>query len=285
MRRSHVTEGSMHDRSLLWLGLLLAALASLGGAWWLFGRGAPPPAPPPEAPAPAAAAAAPAPAPAIRYPIDPASAVALPAGGAVDAHVAAALTGLLGQKLVLTMLQTDGFARRVAATVDNLPREQAPARLWPVNPASGRFTVAGRAGSETLDPANAARYQPFIALLEAVEPARAVALYAQLYPLFQRAYEELGYPGRYFNDRVVEVIDHLLAAPEPQAPVALVLPAVKGPYRPARPWLLYEYRDAELRGASAGHSIMVRIGTANQRRVKARLIEIRRLLTAAPARR
>ncbi|MBL8380654.1 MAG: DUF3014 domain-containing protein [Burkholderiales bacterium] len=275
----------MRDRSLLWLGALLTVLFSLGTAWWFFGRAAPPVAPPDAPQRQAPATAAPAQEPGIRYPIDQAGSAALPAGDAIDPYVATALTNLLGQKLVLTLLQTDGFAHRVAATIDNLPREHAPARLWPVNPAGGRFAAVGRPGHEALDPANAVRYLPYLALLEAVEPARVVALYAHLYPLFQRSYEELGYPGRYFNDRVVEVIDHLLAAPEPPPPVALVRAEVKGPYKPTRPWLLYEFRDAELRNASAGHSIMVRIGAANQKRVKARLAEMRRLLTAAPARR
>ena len=39
----------------------------------------------------------------------------------------------------MAQLRINDFARRFVATVDNLGREQAPARLWPVNPAAGRF--------------------------------------------------------------------------------------------------------------------------------------------------
>jgi len=42
--------------------------------------------------------------------------------------------------------------------------------------------------------------------------------YFKLYSLFQQSYEDLGYPGQYFNDRLVEVIDDMLRAPEVQAP-------------------------------------------------------------------
>ena len=50
---------------------------------------------------------------------------------------------LLAQQFgLLALLQTDDFARRLVATVDNLGGEPARARLWPLNPAQGRFTLA-----------------------------------------------------------------------------------------------------------------------------------------------
>ena len=45
-------------------------------------------------------------------------------------------------------------------------------------------------------------------------------MYKQYYPLFQQAYVDLGYPEGYFNDRLVEVIDHLLATPGRDRPGA-----------------------------------------------------------------
>ena len=50
--------------------------------------------------------------------------------------------------------------------------------------------------------------------------------------------------------------------------------------QPARPWVLYEYDDPALQPLSAGQKILVRMGTANERRVKAKLTELRRLVTA-----
>ena len=50
--------------------------------------------------------------------------------------------------------------------------------------------------------------------MEGVEAKRLVAAYVQLYPLFQAAYQELGYPHGYFNDRLVQAIDDLLATPD-----------------------------------------------------------------------
>ena len=60
-----------------------------------------------------------------------------------------------------------------------------------------RFVVddQGDAGT-TISAANAARYSAFfLTFAEAVPLDSAVALYARLYPLFQQAHEELGYPS------------------------------------------------------------------------------------------
>jgi len=82
--------------------------------------------------------------------------------------------------------------------------------------------------------------------------------------LFQQAYEDLGYPGRFFNDRLVEVIDHLLAAPEPQGPIQLVQPKV-----------FYQFADARLEDLSAGQKLLIRMGPANERSLKAKLRDLR----------
>jgi Protein of unknown function (DUF3014) len=169
------------------------------------------------------------------------------------------------------------------ATVDNLGRPAAPARLWPLHPASGKFTVIKQGEVEIIDPDNGLRYTPHVLLLENLDLAQAVALYRRHYPEFQQAYEELGYPRRYFNDRLVDVIDLLLATPEPAGPVKVRLPVINGPVQPPRPWVLYEYEDPALQTLSSGQQILVRMGPVNQRRVKARLAEVRALV-AAPRR-
>ena len=128
-----------------------------------------------------------------------------------------ALVELLGAKQVLNFLQVDGFVRRAVATVDNLPRERATSRVWPVQPAPDRFTVQGAAPRRPSAPRTPRATRLSCSSSNRSMPRSAAALYAKFYPLFQQAYEELGYPGRYFNDRLVAVIDHLLQAPEPAA--------------------------------------------------------------------
>lgn len=266
--------------------VVVAAAAFLAWRQWF----APPPAQPPAAPAAAQAPeseAAPAQEPPAgpAHPIEPVPVPApLPALAASDAAVQAALSELVDRARLLRFVQPDGLVRRAVATVDNLPRAHAPSRLWPVHPLAPRFGVEGEGDALHIAPANAARYGPLVQFVEQVDPARAAALYRRFYPLFQQAYEELGYPGRYFNDRAVAAIDDLLQAPEPQAPVALRLVEIKGSEPAAQPWVRYEYADPALERLSAGQKILVRMGPAHARALKAWLGRLRaEIARGAPA--
>lgn len=271
-------------------GLLLLAAAAGAYLWWQ-GRAAVPAAFAPPATAPQLATAAPSSAPAaaepaILHPIDSAAAAAataLPALDQADPLLTRRLTELLGAKAVTTLLQTDGFARRVVASIDNLDRAHAAPRLWPVVPMAGKFSVQQAGDGQVIAPSNAARYAPFVQLVESTDIARAAAVYASLYPLFQQAYQELGYPRGYFNDRLVAVIDRLLATPEAAQPLAVRLTEVKGPIASERPWLRYEFADPALEALPAGSKMLLRMGPDHARVLKAKLAELRRAIAKAPA--
>jgi hypothetical protein len=263
---------------------VLVAAALGAGLWWVSRPREPAAAN--EAPREAAARAPASPSsspgePAIRYPIETAQsdqrAPPLDFRGALD--------DLFGARTVPSTFLVDDFARRFVATIDNLGRSGASSRLWPVVPTAGRFSVAEADGGAAIATANAARYEPFVRLIEGVDLHRAAGAYIQLYPSLQRAYEELGYPKSYFNDRFVDVLDLLLATPEPASPPKVHLPAVNGPVQPQRPWVLYEFDDPQLEALAAGQKILVRMGLDNERRVKARLAELRGLVAATPTRR
>jgi hypothetical protein len=159
--------------------------------------------------------------------------------------------------------------RRFVATVDNLPRKTTAVRLMPVKPVPGGFAVAGSGADTTIGPQNTLRYRPYVIVMEGVEAKRLVATYVQLYPLFQAAYRELGYPNGYFNDRLIQAIDDMLAAPEVASP------------RLVQPKVLYEFADPALEGLSAGRKILVRMGPENAKRVKDKLRAIRRELVGS----
>jgi len=116
---------------------------------------------------------------------------------------------------------------------------------------------------------NGHRYASYVEAAEAIDTKRLAGFYVRLYPLFQQAYVELGYPHGYFNDRLISVIDHLLAAPEPKAPIHV-----------SQPRIMVEYADPDLEELSAGQKILVRVGLDNELRLKAKLREIRKALVA-----
>lgn len=194
-------------------------------------------------------------------------------------EVPATLAALLGTKAAATFLQAEDFPRRFVATVDSLARAHSPSAIWPVLPTPGRFLVEERAEGTVIAPGNAARYTPFVLLAGTIDVAAAVRLYRRLYPLLQQAWRHLGFGDRYFNDRVVEVIDVLLATPDaPEAP-RVQLQSIQGPIPSLQPWVRYQFVDPELEALSAGQKILVRVGPVNQRRLKARLAEFRKELS------
>ncbi|MDH2239659.1 DUF3014 domain-containing protein [Pigmentiphaga sp. GD03639] len=268
--------------------VVVLALAAIGTGLYLWLRPQPePPASVAESP-PAAAESAeppapPPPEPEIQHPIEPPPAAETAEPPAAP-DITVAMTGLLGRDAVLSFFNLDHFIQRAVATVDNLARPHAPPRVWPVNPTQGRFAVEGAAPGERIAAANYNRYRPFVAAVTAVGTDKAAALYKQLYPQFQKAYEDLGYPRGYFNDRLVAVIDTLLATPDPAEPVAVNLPEVKGPKELQRPWVSYEYSDPALESLTSGQKILLRMGPDNRRALKAKLADFRRHVTQSMTR-
>jgi hypothetical protein len=80
---------------------------------------------------------------------------------------------------------------------------------------------------------------------------------------------ELGKPDAYFNDRLVQVIDHLLNTPDPAQPLS-VEPNGKGRFR---------YTDPMLESLSVGQKALVRLGPEQEAAVKTQLKAIRTALT------
>ena len=273
----YATEQPGTRRALIWGSLLLLLAVAAGGAYyyWFHYRALEPAAqPPPVADAPPAATTPVE--PAIKHPIgdarpeagEPVAAAVPPSLEDSDKAVADALAGVVGRSALERFASLSGFVRRFVATVDNLPRKKAPQRMWPFTQTAGPFETTGGGDAIYVSAANAQRYEPALRMLESADTGKLVALYVQLYPLFQQAYRELGYPNGYFNDRLVEVIDDLLATPD-----------VAGPVKLARPWVMYEFADPALEARSAGQKTLIRMGPENAARVKAKLREIRRQVT------
>lgn len=250
----------------------VVVLAGAGAAYYFWQRKPAPAAPtPPVVTAPAApnpqiesATHYPAPEPAAPQ----ATAQPLPELKDSDSLAREALTSLVGAEALKKFLVTEEIVRRIVVTIDNLPRKTLAMRLNPVKPVGDEFRTAGKDGSLVIAAENAARYTPYVRVADGVNAKKLVAAYGRLYPLFQKAYGDLGYPKGYFNDRLIFVIDHLLAAPELQGPIALVAPHVQS-----------KFADPALEALSAGQKIMIRMGNENAAVIKAKLREIRRELT------
>lgn len=188
-----------------------------------------------------------------------------------DESITGALADALGAEAVKRHLIEENIIPSIVVTIDNLARDELALRLRAVTPVQGQFSPSVQEGEfepgeeeYELREEDFERYEAAVELVESTDTEDIVALYRRYYPLFQTAYANLGYPSQYFNDRLVEVIDHLLDAPEVEPPIELT-----------RPFVLYEFADPSLEGRSAGQKILIRMGPDNAAAIKEKLREIR----------
>lgn len=255
------------------LGIAVAVLLAAGAAWLYWHNRA-------VAPGPARAdAALPAAVPSspensVAYPVPAAASPAtnLPDLNESDHAVGDALTSAAGGAAASQYLNPVDVVRHIVVTVDNLPRQKVAVNKLPTVAVPGTFAVNGDELHATLDQSNFERYQPMVSVLSKVDMQRLAAAYLHLYPLFQRAYQDLGYPNGYFNDRLIQVIDGLLATPQLNGPIELV-----------RPNVMYTFADPTLEARPAGQKLLIRMGPDNEKAVKTKLAELRAAIIAARA--
>ncbi len=191
----------------------------------------------------------------------------LPTLAESDGEIIEVLADLIGPESLGSHFVLEQVISRIVTTIDALDSHQLAPLVMPVQPAGGKFQVA-EGESLTIHPANAQRYSAYVQIASVIDTTSLVELYVNYYPLFQQAYSDLGHGDVYFNDRMVEVLDHLLATPEAVDDVALVkLEAV------------YLYADESLEALSAGQKLLLRIGSSNAAVILDKLQEIRSVLT------
>lgn len=259
-------------KSTFWIILLLLGIALYAGWKHYFG---------PQQPAPLVIDQPVIPAvveePPIRYPVPAAEVAAtaqetaapaekpqpLPPLEESDASLRSALERLFAGQPLDQLLLFDNLAKRVVITSNNLMSPSLPVKRRPTQPVPGVFMAAGDSGNAVISPENYPRYAPFIQLAQAAGTKQIAAVYVRFYPLLQQAYENLGYRG-YFNDRLIEVIDHLLATPVVAEPIPLL-----------RPEVLYRFADPQLEALSSGQKLVIRMGQENAAKLKEKLRELR----------
>lgn len=259
------------------VGVAAAVVVIAAGTWFYLHNRHPLPSVPVAAQVPAPAQ--PAAEPAIQHPLpagreSPALKGPVPALADSDPALSDALKTLVGDDAVKEYLRPESIVRHLVVTIDNLPRQKIAVEKRPTKEVAGSFLARGDELHATLDPQNFARYQPMVAVISKLDMQQVAAVYVHFYPLFQEAYQDLGYPNGYFNDRLVQVIDSLLATPQPAGPIQLV-----------RPNVMYTFADPALESRPAGQKLLIRMGPDNAAAVKAKLTELRAAITAAPPKR
>lgn len=258
------------NENIKWFAAAVAVVGlAIGGILYLSRKDQPVPVDKPVAPAAATSAVVPE-EPAVKHPLPEATAdEALPSLADSSPALQGVLEGLVGKDAVERFIVSDELVRHFVVSIDNLPTQKVAERLRPVKPLPGKFAVTGSEDEPELDPANFERYKPLVQMIQSADTQQLVATYTRYYPLFQEAYENLGHPPQYFNDRLIEVIDHLLNTPEIRGPIALAQPNVQ-----------FEYADPKLESLTAGQKALIRMGNENALSIKTKLQELRAALVA-----
>lgn len=176
------------------------------------------------------------------------------------------LRKLTDQTGLETLLHLENLVKRFVVMVDSATGSKFPNNLSVFEPVDDEFAVDQSADGMVLAEANFARYTPYLNLMRALDSKKLVALYSRHYALFQSAYRDIGRDG-YFNDRLVDVIESALAAPELKGPIKLTSVG------------LYRFADPDLEALPVVQKVLIRMGTANEGQVKQKLRSLRSALT------
>jgi hypothetical protein len=258
-------------KKVIWGSAAIVVLGLVGAVYYYkyYGRVSVPP-PPTEAPHVTPSPPQTATEPTVRNPVPDASDTKpLPALKDSDPGVHDTLVAFFGAKAVAQFLVPENVVRHIVVTVDNLPRKKVAVELRPVKPTPGMTATTSQGDITTLGAKNFERYAPVIKVVQNTDTKTLADVYFKMYPLFQQSYEDLGYPGQYFNDRLVEVIDDMLQAPDVAGPIELTQPKV-----------FYEYADPKLESRSAGQKLLMRMGPANEAVMKAKLRDFRKAIAS-----
>ena len=193
----------------------------------------------------------------------------LPAADNSDSSLEMVLKEIEPTERSLDMLIMDHFIPRFVVMIDNLPEKKLPQAHLPFKNPKGRFLVAGTAEAPQTSSQNQHRYEPYIEVLESLDPDQVIQVYNHYYPLFQSAYRQLGYRNAYFNDRLIQVLDLLQETPDRAEPISL-----------AQPMVVYTFTDPKLEKLPAGQKVLLRMGQNNRHRVLKVLAEYRQKLSS-----
>lgn len=178
--------------------------------------------------------------------------------------------GISSSPVFASWLVPDKLVRKLAVLADNVSRGQIPRKyLRPYKP-KGKFKAqAVKGDARIIDPRSYRRYDVVTGIVSSLDAQATVDLYRKLRPLFQEAYEELGYPDQFFDETLLAAVNTILTAP-----------VIHGAIRLSRPSVMFKFADRKLEKLNDVHKQMLRMGPKNTTKIQTKVREIRDILKA-----
>ncbi|TVL22444.1 hypothetical protein AYI92_04095 [Shewanella xiamenensis] len=177
-----------------------------------------------------------------------------------DTFVHQKALALISNNVVGSSLVNQDIIRQFVVFVDNLAQGELTRKVSPIKGPEKLFTVSEITNKVYLNPESYHRYDAYATVIANMDEQSLMHTYKQLTPLFDEAFAELGYSNAKFNDRMLQAIKVMLAAPIIEEPIELSSISVN-----------YRFVDPNLEALPSAQKLLVRMGPENTRKVKASL--------------
>lgn len=235
---------------LLWPLLLLASGMALAAGLWLWPKATSPALVPEPTPEPRAAAMT----------VPPPS-LPMPPVEQADAAARKVLSGLSSAPIFAEWLRSGDLARRLVAAMNAIADGESPrTHLAFLAPSSG-FKVARVNGRAVIDPTSYRRYDTIADIVASLDAKLAAKAYAELHPLLESAYGEIGRPGTTLEARLALAIDRLVSVPAPEGDVEIEATTRR-------------YADPALEAKPAAAKHLMRMGPRNMKLIQGKLRDL-----------
>ncbi|MGB0938420.1 MAG: DUF3014 domain-containing protein [Colwellia sp.] len=201
--------------------------------------------------------------------------IELPSLNDSDETVKSRLATLTWRTELLRLVIDDDMIRRVVVFTDNFNQGFISYRHSPLAQPEQKFstldedatTNAEGVQSWVISDSQTERFNVYIDLLRSFNQAQLVQAYKDFEPLFEEAYQELGYEGE-FKDVLLEAIETILDTQLPHEPIAVIRPSV-----------MYKYQNKEIESLTDADKLLLRLGKENLLAVKSVLLELNEALS------
>ncbi len=196
----------------------------------------------------------------VETPIEPA--YQLPNIDESDSVVIAELTIISAHDL-LTVMFNDDIIRRIVVFTENFSQGKIAGKHHIFKAPKEPFSV-DESDVITISAASFARYNKYVDVVDALEPAQLYAIYRKLGPLFDEVYQEIGRPNREFQQVILEAIEVIEQMPTVDQNAVLLSQSVA-----------YKYAKPEWESLSAAQKQWLRMGERNNRKLLKKLLALK----------
>ncbi|GIU01929.1 DUF3014 domain-containing protein [Shewanella morhuae] len=184
----------------------------------------------------------------------------VPALAESDTFVQQKALSLINNNVVASSLVQQDLARQFVVFVDNLAQGELTRKVSPIKGPEKLFTVSEITNKVYLNPEGFHRYDAYVDSIAKMDEQSLMATYKQMTPMLEEAFSELGYSNAKFNDRMLQAIKLLLAAPIVEDPIELSSISVN-----------YQFVDPDLEALPSAQKLLIRMGPENTRKLKVAL--------------